>query len=91
MKPQRFKNQEIARAYMMGVIDTQKKILGLDKDPKPKTNFDNVTASPETLADAVYHFLFGRIYCEGRVCEDVNGDCERCFLNWLKQEARDEK
>ena len=91
MKPQRSKNQEIAHAYMMGVIDTQKKILGLDKGPKPKTNFDKVTASPEKLYEFVTGIMFHTGECRytGKL-KCPNTTCEQCVLEWLKQEAEKE-
>ena len=56
-----------------------------------RTNFDKVTISPKTLAEALYGERPNElpIWCEGRACEDFNGDCKECFENWLKQEAEE--
>ena len=59
------------------------------------TNFDRVTASPEALADFISVKNLEKtctIFTEGRCKEQADTrDCDKCFINWLKQEAEDEK
>ena len=67
------------------------------------TNFETITASPETLGgflsalpvlDGPWDHEFHRVFCDG--CESPNCDAENCPHNaerrnpswWLKREAR---
>ena len=59
---------------------------------KTPTNFDKVTASPEKLIEFATHTMFPVIGCRytGKLkCPNTN--CKECMLDWLKQEAEEEK
>ena len=55
---------------------------------KPKTNFEDITSSPERLADFIYHQL-GDAFCFG-INRILHHRClsEKDWLEWLKQEAK---
>ena len=68
-------------------------ILALEEQIKRKnTNFGKITVLPETLAKFVIfeNISCESVWCRGRYCEEVDGNCQRCLSAWLKQEAEDE-
>lgn len=60
---------------------------------KPITNGDRIRAmSDEELADWL------GVYCNGQTAQEVGkpcvsgmGSCEECWLDWLKQDAKEDK
>ena len=60
----------------------------LDEAPKPMTNADRIRMMTDK---ELARFIF--IGCDGRKCvetdesESISHQCERCWLDWLKEEA----
>lgn len=49
---------------------------------KPITNADRIRhGTDEELVDI--------ICCQYKECKDLDADCNKCLLDWLKQEAKD--
>lgn len=58
--------------------------LDYPKPRKPTTNADKLRAmSDEELAK--------HLCCPWRECKNMNLECDKCLLDWLKQEAHDGK
>ena len=56
-------------------------------DPVPVTNADKIRAmSDEELAN---HFAFYKFICPANIenSEQCIKECEKCWMNWLQQEA----
>ena len=59
--------------------------------PKPKSNADRIRAmTDEELADWL------GVYCNGQTAQEIGkpcvsgmGSCEECWLDWLREEAKD--
>lgn len=66
----------------------QEKIRGVMGHGKPKSNADRIRAmSDEELVKVIYRV------CPSGFCTCWNlsaVNCEQCWLNWLKQEVRDD-
>lgn len=69
------------------VSDTMKRLVWFDSegnevDP-PKTNADMIRSmTDEELVDI--------ICCQYKECKDLYGECNKCLLDWLKQEVSGE-
>lgn len=50
--------------------------------PKPVTNADRIRATTDEE-------LAKHLNCQWKECKNLNDDCDKCLLNWLKQEVDD--